>query len=235
MQRQVPHPTHSHITLKLIHTPDKSPHHAAETWENHNWAVMETWIGCGAVASGSLTVAPMHKVVYGALEQQCRGNECKGAWVKIPTRIVVRAWLSVTVGGQKHADDAIVQDANLEIWAEGKWANDGIRKIMINTVAKTLEELTASTNENCYRALDTEYKYFCNTADMVRINLPPIANTPNYLWQGPRGDENAGSGGAAKDAFGREFTRDVRCLVTGLVTCEECGKKCDGCHTSPCA
>jgi hypothetical protein len=83
--------------------------------------------------------------------------------------------------------------------------------------------------------------------------MEPINGQQNYLWVTIRSsfsvvgadfrccktkDEVSKKlddlGPAAKQMYGKEFTKDVRCLIQGIRICEECGSSCDICTRSPC-
>jgi hypothetical protein len=91
----------------------------------------------------------------------------------------------------------------------------------------------------------------CNTPDFIRINMPALNGQNNYMHVHFRGGFVYGSfkccatrdrvdlaadrvAKGASRLWGINWSREVRCLVTGLVTCEECGSRCDSCRRSPC-
>jgi hypothetical protein len=96
----------------------KQPHHAAETWKYHSWAVMETWIGRGAVNAGTLTNEKLYKAVYDAIDEQCHGyrsgnaNWCNwaGYWTNLPTKTVVSGYLSEDKDGNRKIENGRVID-----------------------------------------------------------------------------------------------------------------------------
>ncbi|KAF2023321.1 hypothetical protein EK21DRAFT_95016 [Setomelanomma holmii] len=209
---------------------------------------METWIGRGAVNAGSLTDEWLFKGIYDALDKRRHGYKSgkahycgfDGYWTRITTNNVLNCYISEDSNGIRtvEGDTVRVIRDHLDIWAEGKWANDDIRKILINVAAKTL----------CFAGK------FCNIGDGVRINRLPWNNEPNYLWVTIKSEsetlktdfrccpskhkvtENLAA--LASDVWyaygGNALTTDVRCLITGTRTCEECGSSCDICKVSPC-
>ncbi|KAH7091586.1 hypothetical protein FB567DRAFT_546299 [Paraphoma chrysanthemicola] len=245
----------------LVAGKDNPPHHAAETWKYHGAAIMETWVGRGAVHAGDLGQEWLYKPIYTAIEEQCHGYQSgkakycdwAGYWNKIPTKGVKGGVASEDKAGNRKVIDGQIVDTNIELWAEGKWANDGLRKILINAAAKALEQLTNDVKANCYYVPGRGN--MCNIGDFVRINMEPINGEANYLWvtlrsgdtkyvrhdlqccrsQGMVSDKLNELSQTTSKAYGKPFTKEVRCLVTGVVTCKECGSKCDRCFRSPCA
>ncbi|OAL00974.1 hypothetical protein IQ06DRAFT_135629 [Phaeosphaeriaceae sp. SRC1lsM3a] len=126
---------------------------------------------------------------------------------------------------------------------EAKWASDEIREVMFEQMARTFQQLTA-TAENCY--IVPGHNVQCNIGDFIYLNYPDTNGHPNYVrikLFGPwvhdtfkccrslnKVDEASDSlKDKSSHAFGRDYSRDNKCLIWLEKTCGECGGKCDTC------
>jgi hypothetical protein len=99
---------------------------------------------------------------------------------------------------------------------------------------------------NCFLVQSSNTK-LCNLGDFIRINLPGGQHgRNNYMHIWLRGDHVTNefrccpnrkvadrvldnTGDELAGFFNMGFSRDVRCLIDHMLTCEDCGPKCDAC------
>lgn len=107
------------------------------------------------------------------------------------------------------------------------------------------ESLTETgTSENCYAV--PGHGKFCNIGNFIRVNLPH-GTGDNHMWVRLFGKKVHGEFkccptrykvdgvlDSMKDDFvdaypQKPYSRDVKCLIKGMIGCEDCGDKCDAC------
>jgi hypothetical protein len=108
----------------------------------------------------------------------------------------------------------------------------------------SIADLTAN-DLNCYVVQAANMK-LCNLGDFIRVNLPAGQHHYNFMQISLRGDRVTNEFHCCptrkvidsrldvdRDEFARlfnkDFSRDVRCLIHSMLTCEDCGGKCDAC------
>ncbi|KAH7081215.1 hypothetical protein BKA63DRAFT_486965 [Paraphoma chrysanthemicola] len=206
---------------------------------------------CLALCLVTLVAATMelHNAMYKAIDENCSGigklKTCNSGTTPgvIHTKAVLAGRTTVENDGNRKVDGGVVVDASIKVHVQGKWSSDKTRNIMVNAAAKALDQITYSDKDNCY-TVSGKGKY-CNIADMVRLNMEPVNDIANYLWVevsggGPNqfdfqccrtkdkvSDKLGGLSGPFKDAYGKKLTKEVRCRIYGLQTCEQCGIKHD--------
>jgi hypothetical protein len=109
------------------------------------------------------------------------------------------------------------------------------------------EALTETgTSENCYAV--PGHGKFCNIGNFIRVNLDR-GTGDNHMWVTLYGDKVHGvfkccptrykvdgALDSMKDDFVaaypppyKAYSRDVKCLIKGMTSCEDCDSRCDVC------
>ncbi|KAH7091587.1 hypothetical protein FB567DRAFT_589466 [Paraphoma chrysanthemicola] len=198
------------------------------------------WVGRGSVNAGPLVGAELYKSVYRAIDKEYHGTgnvkECSSGSSPdtISTKAVTRR-TSVDKDGNRKVDGGIVVDASIRVLVQGKWSSDKTREIMVNVAAKALEQLTYSTRTTATQSLVKASSVTLRIWVELRGGGSNTFDFQCCKTKDKVSDKSGDLSGPIKDAHGKLLTKEVRCFIYGLQTCEQCGSKCDSCTKSPCA
>ncbi|KAF1848167.1 uncharacterized protein K460DRAFT_353185 [Cucurbitaria berberidis CBS 394.84] len=213
------------------------------SYEYHDYSTVQVWIGVTQQTVGWVIEKELYETVWSQLDRYCPDNS-KDRWggnkwgscrdpkgLGFPTQCLINPPF-----GNGQCETTIH-----DIW--GEWENDQIRRLLIGSIAGTLEALTKDQAiigpSNCFSLGNRKA---CNVGDKVRVNLPPTGNNQrNYMhvrifnyhsqysnFRCCETRENVdraidGLGNEMVDVFpqwwNREFVRDTRCIIDGWKSC----------------